>query len=703
MARMIPGEPTMLDEGRVDILAVDDNADNLVALEAILDQPGQRILRARSGREALRHVLGHELAVILLDINMPGMDGFETAQLIRQHRNARHTPIIFMTARGDELHLQRSYSLGAVDYIMTPVVPEVLRTKVGVFVELFRKAAEVRRQAAALQRRAAQLHLLSAASIAINSALSLDAMLRAITDAARDILQTHQAVTVLTLDLPGERPRAVTSVSDRISRPPRQRDSHPDGWLTADPARQRDSHPDGWLTADPARPPRRSRLTAPLTEGDGRMMGLIELSDKIEGDFSDDDEALLVQLAQLGSIAIQNCVNAEAREANRLKDEFLATLSHELRTPLNAILGWTRILRAGPADPARLARGLEVIERNVRAQAQMIEDLLDVSRITSGKMRLSPRPLELGPVVEAVLETLRPAAEAKEISLTGIIDGGAGLVNADPERMQQALSNLIGNAIKFTPRGGRVDVHVTRANSEPPPDVHVRVSDNGEGISPEFLPLVFERFRQADSTVRRAQGGLGIGLALVRHIVELHGGSVRAESPGPGRGSTFTLRLPVTARAPVAVVPGASAALAPPGEGRAELQGLRVLVVEDDPDARELVAEVLLQHRAEVVAVGSAQAALEVLSSARPHVLVSDVAMPGGDGYELIRHIRQRAPEDGGGVPALALTARALAEDHAHALAAGFQMHAAKPIDPAELVTAVARLGCASAGVPTGG
>jgi signal transduction histidine kinase len=752
----------------VELLIVDDKLDNLVALEAILDEPGQRVVRASSGRDALRHLLRQEFAVILLDINMPGMDGFETAQLIRQHRSAKHTPIIFLTAFGEDMYLERSYSLGAVDYIMTPVVPEVLRSKVAVFVDLFRKTAEVRRQATALQQRAAQLHKLTAAALAINAALSIDAMLRAITDAARDIVGAHHASALVALGHPGERPRTASSSSaehaaSREGRAARKPQPEPVDTavhelllqrsapirktrreLDADPAffhvgrgsavavaghagrgsalavaghagrgsalavaghAGRDSAfaaPSGGLDPKPAWG---GLLAAPLLEADGSNMGFIELVHKIEGDFDEDDEAVLMQLAQMGSIAIQNCVNAEAREANRLKDEFLATLSHELRTPLNAIMGWTRLLRTGPPDDTKLSRGLEVIERNVNAQARMIEDLLDVSRITTGKMRLNTRPVELAPVVEAVLETLRPAAEAKEISVAASVDGRAGQVQADPERIQQVISNLIGNAIKFTPKGGHINVHLGRVEG----DVELRIADSGEGISPEFLPFVFERFRQADSTVRRVQGGLGIGLAIVRHIVELHGGAVSAQSPGRGRGSSFIVRLPAalaTQRRPSVPPPKAApsprggpavgvvgGAVGEPGrEGFDALEGLRVLLVEDDPDAREMVMEVLLLHRAEVTAVGSVREALEVFSSVRPHVLVSDVAMPLEDGYDLIRRVRELGPEQGGDVPALALTAHARREDHARAIAAGFQMHAAKPIDPDELVSAVGRL-----------
>ncbi|EYF03360.1 ATP-binding response regulator [Chondromyces apiculatus] len=688
-------------EDQVSILIVDDKPDKLLSLTIILEELGQHIVKAMSGRDALRHVLQQEFAVILLDINMPGMDGFETAGLIRQHRTSRHTPIIFVTAFGEEPNALKSYSIGAVDYILAPVDAEVLKTKVGVFVELFKKTAEVKRQAEALERRAAQLNKLANASIGINASLSLDATLRSITEAARDILEARQAVSVVTLGHPGERPRTAVSLTEDLAsayrgyRPALRTNRAPGAGLTRlhdvlytrnRPIRLTEAelkdHPE-WLPDEPMGPPLRGVLAAPLTEVTGRNMGFIQLSDKVNGEFTEDDEAILVQLAQLGSIAIQNGLNLEAREANRLKDEFLATLSHELRTPLNAILGWTRLLQTTPTDAAKLERGFEVIERNVNAQVRMIEDLLDISRITTGKMKLAVATVELQPLVEAVIDTLRPAAEARGVALRAEVDSCE--IQGDVERLQQVFSNLLSNAIKFTPRGGRVDVGLSLGEGE----VTLTIRDTGEGINPDFLPFVFERFRQADSTSKRAQGGLGIGLALVRHIVELHGGSVSADSAGQGQGSTFTVRLPSipsTARSAVASVER------PSEESEANLEGLYVLVVEDQADMREILGEVLRRQKAEVTAVATAQEALEAVTLRRPHVLVTDVGMPNEDGFELIRKLRSLGPKSGGDIPALALTGYARKEDHARALAAGFQMHASKPIEPAELVAAVACL-----------
>ncbi|WP_437624791.1 response regulator [Sorangium sp. So ce1151] len=686
--------------GRVNILVVDDRPEQLLSLEAVLAPLGENIVKAASGREALRNLLQGEFAVILLDINMPEIDGFETATLVRQRRSTRHTPIIFLTAHTDRVYVERSYSLGAVDYIMTPFAPEVLRTKVSVFVDLFKKTQQIRLQAESLRAHAEQLQRLNRAALTINSALSLDAMVAAITEAARDVTGAHQAMTVVKLEKqPGERARTAVSLSERYAT--FQQESPPPiaGRLSAFVCgrnrplrmtqRELSQHPE-WLDDCGNTPAPRGYLAVPLTAAEGQNIGCIQLSDRHDGEFTDDDETVLVQLAQLASIAIQNCVHAEAREANRMKDEFLATLSHELRSPLNAILGWTHLLRSEPFDEQRVSHGLEVIERNVAAQTKLIEDLLDVSRVATGKLRISAAPMALASVVEVAIDAIRPAAEAKRLTIDVSLDPALE-VNGDGDRLQQVVSNLMSNALKFTRPGDHILVSLRRAGAH----AELTVRDTGEGIAPDFLPFVFERFRQADSTSRRSHAGLGIGLSLVRHIVEAHNGSVMAESQGLQKGSTFVVRLPLLGaeRSQLATPlrEARSRALAA-SEATSDLGGLHVLLVEDDADARELLQEVLSQHRAEVTAVASASEALAAFVAARPHVLVSDIAMPGEDGYELIRAIRQRPPHAGGDLPALALTAYARKEDQKRALEAGFHMHATKPIEPAALVAAVASL-----------
>jgi len=377
-------------------------------------------------------------------------------------------------------------------------------------------------------------------------------------------------------------------------------------------------------------------------------------------------------------------------DANRAKDEFLATLSHELRTPLSSILGWVRLLRSGTLDPAGARRGLEVIERNTRTLAQLIEDLLDVSRIITGKLRLEVRPINLASVIVAAMEAVQTAADAKGIRLEASLDPSMGPITADPDRLQQVFWNLLTNAIKFTTTSGRVDVRLEPADSL----ARITVSDTGKGIRSELLPFVFDRFRQGETSVSRRHGGLGLGLAIVRHIIELHGGIVRAESPGDGRGATFTVELPLIATSigTVEAVAARRTFDSEPIVRPAALRGLRVLVVDDEADARELMRMILRSSGADVMAAGSADEAFEQVEQWHPDILVSDIGLPGDDGYALIQRLRSREAERGGSIPALALTAYARAEDKARALAAGFQVHLAKPLEPAEFVAAIANL-----------
>jgi signal transduction histidine kinase len=376
------------------------------------------------------------------------------------------------------------------------------------------------------------------------------------------------------------------------------------------------------------------------------------------------------------------------QEANRLKDEFLATVSHELRTPLNAVLGWARMLRTGTLTQEAREKALESVERNARSQARLIEDLLEISRIVTGKLRLDVRVVDMEKVLEAALDVTRTAAEAKELTIHTSVDPGArGPIKADPARLQQVLWNLLSNAIKFTPRQGRVDIRLEREGS----DLCLTVSDTGVGIRPDFLPYVFDRFRQADGSRTRAHSGLGLGLAIARQIVEMHGGSVTAESQGDGCGATFKVRIPRR----LAQIPALSSPSGLEGirdsshEPWGLLEGLTLLVVDDDPDARELLTVVLEQYGARVIAVGSAIEALEAVSREHPDVLLSDIAMDGQDGYSLIRNLRSLQPEEGH-VPAIALTAYAGLDNRLQALEAGFESHLAKPIEPVELVRVVA-------------
>ncbi len=398
-----------------------------------------------------------------------------------------------------------------------------------------------------------------------------------------------------------------------------------------------------------------------------------EDSDPIEA--KEERERQLARIQELAR-AVQEA-RAEAEEAHRMKDQLLATLSHELRTPLNAILGWAQILRAGRLDPEGMVRGLDAIERNARSQAQLIGDLLDISHIASGKLRLEAQPVDLAEVIEAALSTIQPAAEARGVSVDRSLDPRAGLVTGDPARLQQVIWNLLSNAVKLTPSGGRVEIRLATVDGQ----AGIQVQDTGQGIDPSLLPHVFDLFRQ---------GGLGLGLSIVRELVELHGGTVQAESPGSGQGATFTVVLPLAASRPLGETPPEPFAPIRDEEPRPPLAGLRLLAVDDEPDTLDVMAELLAMRGAEVATASSADQALEVLQRFDPDVLVSDISMPGRDGYDLIREVRTgRGPEE---LPAVAVTAFAGPEDRRRALDAGFQVHMAKPVDPGELVSVIARL-----------
>jgi len=384
-------------------------------------------------------------------------------------------------------------------------------------------------------------------------------------------------------------------------------------------------------------------------------------------------------------LAGEQRARAEAEAANRVKDEFLATLSHELRTPLTSMLGWANILRQAPIEQETLNRGLEVIERNARVQTQLIDDLLEVSRIVSGKLHLDVHPVELSSVVEAAITVVRPAVDAKSIRLNFTSEPDLGAISADSARLQQIVWNLLSNAVKFTPEHGQIDVLLERVEDH----ARLTVSDSGRGINPEFLPRVFDRFRQADSSTTRKYGGLGLGLAIVRQLVELHGGTVHAESKGAGRGASFSVTFPV-------LTGWTQPALPPYAErrrnGAPELHGLRVLVVDDEADARQIISAMIKQKGAEVKTCESAHEALLTLEAWRPDVLMSDIGMPGEDGYSLINEVRSLPAERGGQTPAAAFTAYAREEDRKRALAAGYQMHISKPVSASQLVAMIARL-----------
>jgi PAS domain S-box-containing protein len=443
-----------------------------------------------------------------------------------------------------------------------------------------------------------------------------------------------------------------------------------------------------------------SSLVVPMATM-GRIVGTVEVQSYENHAYREEHVTAMKMAANLAAVAIENMrllqyesrARQAAEESNRLKDEFLATLSHELRTPLTAILGWSSMLRDARLDEKTRATALEIIDRNARTQQQIIDDILDVSRIITGQLRLEAEPTDLRAVVEAAVDTVRPAATAKSINLRAAFDPDAGPVMGDPRRLQQVVWNLLLNAVKFTPLGGEAVVRVEREGAH----ARVVVSDNGAGIAPDFLPYVFDRFRQGDQSTTRTHGGLGLGLAIVRHLVELHGGTVKAESDGAGRGSTFTVELPLLRNAERGMRNDEEAASAEDESATrnpqsAILSGLRVLVVDDEPDALDLIRVILERKGASVTAVGSADEAWGALEASRPDLLVCDIGMPVEDGYQLIRRLRARETSSGVTTPAIALTAYAGEADRAEALEAGFQLHVPKPIDPAALVSVIEEL-----------
>jgi len=456
-----------------------------------------------------------------------------------------------------------------------------------------------------------------------------------------------------------------------------------------------------------------SYLAVPVVSRSGEVLGGLFFGHPEPDLFTERDEIVVAGLASQAAVAMDNArlyetakraraeaehaaaenerLYRQAEESSRLKDEFLATISHELRTPLSAILGWARMLRMGQLTEEDARKALETIERNARAQAQLIDDLLDVSRIITGKLRMDVQPADPNTFIDAAVEAVRPAADARGVRMQKVMDTGPIAIPGDPVRLQQVVWNLLSNAIKFTPRGGRVMIRSQRVNSH----LEIVVSDTGQGISADFLPHVFDRFRQADQKTSRQHGGMGLGLAIVRHLVELHGGTVRANSEGEGQGSTFTVMLPITPIYQVdesggRVHPAARDLLPPVDDCTDRLDGLRILVVDDEADTRELLRQGLEYCGAKVKCVGTANEALELLPGATPDILISDIGMPGVDGYDLIKRVRGLPPDRGGKVPAIALTAYTRTEDRLQSLRAGYDMHVPKPVELAELVAVAA-------------
>ena len=591
--------------------------------------------------------------------------------------------------------------------------------------KIARDITERKRTEAALREETRRLEILQSTGTALASQLDLQSLLQSVTDAATDLSGAEfGAFFYNTKDDSGESYQLYTLTGapreafDKFGHP-RATPLFAPTFLGEGPTRLDDVLKDPrygqWgphYGMPPEHLPVRSFLAVPVISRSSEVIGGLFFGHSQVGVFTERIEKLIVGVAAQAAVGIDNArlyqdvrkaseerqylldaeraARAEAERASLMKDEFLATLSHELRTPLTAILGWAQILSLGDYSTDDLSEGLETIARNARAQTRLIDDLLDMNRIVSGKVRLDVQTTDLTPVIDAAVDAVRPSADAKGIRLRKILDPLAGPVTGDPMRLQQIVWNLLSNAVKFTPKGGKVDVILERVNSH----VEITVNDSGEGISAEFLPHVFERFRQSDSSLTRRHSGLGLGLAIVKQLTELHGGSVAAKSGGLGQGSTFIVRLPLSP------VRGDNANREHPTAESARkvrshelsLAGVKILVVDDEADARELVKRVLTGCGAAVEVADSARDALSRLATQSTDVIVSDIGMPGTDGYQFMRELRQRPAAAGGRTPSIALTAFARSEDRTRAMMAGYQVHIAKPIEPRELIATVASL-----------
>jgi len=639
------------------ILLVDDRPANLLALEAILDPLDQHLVRATSGEEALQKLEDEQFAVILMDVRMPGMDGLRTAEVISQRERAARVPIIFLTAVPiGNSDVASGYARGAVDFLLKPFDPEILRSKVSVFVDLYQKEQMIKRQAGLLRQRDREAFE-RRSELRFRSLM--DALPQCVWAARAD--QTFYYWNKRAADYIGL-PALAAVGAERLFE-----FVHPDDleaikseWQLST-SLQRSAevrvrlrrHSDGayrWFLM----------RGVPQRDEAGELTGWIVAATDIDKEH----QAL-----------------EEAEDASRMKEEFLATVSHELRNPLNAIVGWIHLLRSGNLDTAKSSKALETIERNVHLQTALIDDILDVSRIIRGKINLTFRTVRMGAVIDAALAAVRPTADAKGVALEYEQAAEADEISGDADRLQQIVWNLLSNAIKFTPRDGLVVVRTEQHEDE----LTLTVRDTGRGISPDFLPHVFDRFSQAESGSTRAHGGLGLGLAIVRHLVELHAGAVEATSAGLGQGATFSVRLPLQRCKPVTVGNYQDRTAARP----LKLEGVSILVVDDEPDSREALAEILRQYGAHTRTAGCANDALSEIARSTPQVLLSDIGMPLVDGYELIRRIRQRIPATE--MIALALTGLS-GKDKERTLAEGFQQCIVKPVEPEVLLEAIERL-----------
>jgi signal transduction histidine kinase/DNA-binding response OmpR family regulator len=664
---------------KVNILVVDDLPEKHIVFSTVLDELDQNIVSARSGQEALKYILEMEFAVILLDVNMPDIDGLETASLIRQYKKSAQTPIVFITAYVDELQARRGYALGAVDYIPSPVVPEVLRSKVRVFVELFRMNRQLQKQAAQREELARSEAARAAAEEAIHRA---DYLAEASRLLSRSLNLDDTIAAVLDLCVPMLGDRAVLGIPDKEGGV-RRLEMHPAPLAGDHKAFEEAFGPELREAADEVIRQRHFRL---WKRGDGRAAAICPLmaGDEIRGalallgeesQFDSARIALIREVASRASIAMENArLYSAVQEADRRKNEFLAMLAHELRNPLAPIRNAVHILSAAEALPPKLAWARDVIGRQADHMARLIDDLLDVSRIVQGKVAVKPETLLLSTLIERSVEASAPRLGAREQVLDVMLPKDGIELDGDSVRLSQVLSNLINNASKFSPTHSRIRLEGTFTDGE----LQLAVKDEGAGIAPEFLPHMFDLFAQADQSLDRSQGGLGIGLTLVKHLVELHGGRVWASSEGLGQGATVTIGLPARAvsSAPAPVAPAPAVA---PRPAHAAQKPSRILVVDDLAASAETLMTLLEMEGFEVRVAHEGQTALEMAREFRPDVVLLDIGLPGMNGFEVAHGLRAQ-PESQDAL-LIALTGYGEAESRSRSAQAGFDFHMVKPAD----------------------
>ena len=663
----------MMETSKTKILNVDDYEPGLYAKSRALRLAGFEVYEAMTGEDALR--LTHEFMpqLVLLDVHLPDVSGIEICRRIKTDPSIDSILVIQTSATFTEVRDRvRGLEGGADAYLTEPIEAEELIANIRAILRLREAEQKIREREAWLKT------VMSSIGDAVITT-DLEGRVTLINPVAQEMVGWTEA------DAEG---RPLTEVFLIINEQTRRPNASPVlGVLQGDPSAGLVNY--ALLVARGGRETPVDGNAAPIKDERGNVIGVVltfrDVADRKRMEKAREQLLKYEQEARRES----DVARRRAEEAGRSKDEFLATVSHELRTPLNHIMGWISMLRSGKLQSDKMQKAFSTIERNVRAQGRLIDDLLDVSRIISGKLLIEPRQIEIAKVAEAAAESIGPAAAEKGVNFKTTLDPESGLLSGDPDRLQQAIWNLLSNAVKFTPKGGHVELRLARVNSQ----IEITVSDDGQGISPNFLPHVFDRFRQQDSTTARQHGGLGLGLAIVRHLVELHGGSVRVESGGEGRGATFTITLP--AEAPQATPSEESLNSSTIGESHAALPSLnsvRVLLVDDLAEARELITFALVNRGAEVRTAASAAEGISALGEWLPDVILSDLAMPGEDGYSFIRKVRRLSEESGGRIPAATLTAYAGSKEYLKSLEAGYQAHITKPVEWDELIIVVASL-----------